>query len=207
MRRVKYETQAAMCMLPDDPLPWWIIQTGAVWWKFRVGDDGNDDWTWVGFAVPSSALRKALLVVHYADEARCYDPPMLKTYLSKKGKTMYKATAVTNEHSDGRVVLERVAVIGDHYWRDAYDATVWSTRVMHALDPGAATTLVTAIIGEHVPGAEAMTLLFSELEFENEWCGAFVSYPKWNFNFYLDIERHALPETRLPTKKRRRVPE
>lgn len=201
MRRVKYKTQAAMCVLPDDPQPWWIIQTGAVWWKFRVKWVGIEE-EWVGIAVPATALRKALLVVHYAKEVRCYDPPMLKTYTSKIGKTMYAATAMTREHSDGRVFLEWVHIIGDHFWRDSYDATVWSTRAHHALDPAAATTIVNATDTDGI----GVSMLFPELDLDSEWCGVGVEHPRWKFDFYLDVERHALPETRLPTKKRR-VPE
>lgn len=188
-----------MCMLPDDPQPWWIIQTGAVWWKFRLADPCRLDC--VGFSVPATALRKALLVVHYAKEVRCYDPPMLKTYTSKKGKTMYATTAMTREHSDGSVFLEWVHIIGDHFWRDSYDATVWSTRAQHALDPAAATTIMNAI--DYGGIDYGGSLLFPELDLDSEWCGMGVERPKWKFDFYLDT---AIPETRLPTKKRR-VPE
>lgn len=145
MKRVTYDTQAAMCVLPDT--------------------------------------------------VRCYDTPMLKTYLSKKGKTTYSAKAATLEHADGRVTLERVTIVGDHFWDDSYDAKVWSTRAPRPLEEAALMTLCEDI----------EFLFFEEYDFWEAgelcgWTGRNNRKLCWHFRNFDTMPEITLPPP--PSKKR-----
>jgi hypothetical protein len=184
-------------MLPGQERPWWVIKTGAVWWSVGLADSGRD-LDPVGAAVPSSSIREALLLVHGdVKSVRCYDPPMLKTYMAKKCKTMFVATAVTREHRDGRVVLESVRIVGDHYWNDSYDAAVWSSRASRDLDEATRAAIVDAIIGDY--RHDSPTLLLPALDLDDAWCGMCGAKSRWNFEF----EDESMPVHHMSKKRQR----